>query len=56
MSRIIEYAQNFLDTIGKDLGYDEYNLPKLKDIEIITAYHIPIWEYNGMTEEEYYKK
>ena len=36
--------------------FDEYNLPKLKDIEIITAYHIPVWEYNGMTEEEYYKK
>ena len=55
MSKISDYEANFLESIGRDLGYDSDNLPEFKDIEIVIAYHIPVWEYNGMTKEEYYK-
>jgi hypothetical protein len=54
MSKISDYQQNFLETLGFDLGYDENNMPKMKDIEVVISYHIPVWEYNGMTKEEYY--
>ena len=56
MGRIIEYATSFLEHGGKDLGYDELNMPKLKDFEIVLSFHIPIWEYNGMEKSEYYGK
>jgi hypothetical protein len=55
MSKISDYEANFLESIGRDLGYDSDNLPEFKDIEIVIAYHIPVWDYNGMTKEEYYK-
>ena len=55
MSKISDYEANFLESIGRDLGYDSDNLPEFKDIEIVIAFHIPVWEYNGMTEEEYHK-
>ena len=55
MSKISDYEANFLESIGRDLGYDSDNLPKIKDIEIVITYHIPVWEYNGMAKEEYYK-
>jgi len=54
MSKLMSYAQEFLETIGDQLGYDEQNLPEFKDIEMVWRHHIPIWEYNGLTEEEYY--
>ena len=54
MSRLMSYAQEFLETIGDQLGYDEQNLPEFKDIEMVWRHHIHIWEYNGLTEEEYY--
>ena len=46
--------QNFLDEVGYSLGYDEKNLPNLRDIDIIWANRVHVWEYNGMTEDEYY--
>ena len=54
MSEIKTYAQEFLDNIGYELGYDTNNMPELKDIEIVWAYRVPVWEYNGMSNEEYY--
>ena len=56
MARIIEYATSFLEQGGKDLGYDELNMPKIKDFEIVLSFHIPVWEYNGMEKSEYYGK
>ena len=54
MSKLMNHAQNFLEDVGYGLGYDEKNLPELKDIEMVWLHHIHIWEYKGMTEKEYY--
>lgn len=44
----------FLLEGGTDLGYDEYNLPKLDDMSSVLEHNIPVWEYYGWaTEEEY---
>jgi len=42
MSKIKEYAQDFLENGGYDLGYDENNLPKIKDMQEILKYGIPV--------------
>ena len=55
MSKVSDYEANFLESIGRDLGYNSDNLPELKDIELVITYNIPVWEYNGMTEHEYYE-
>ena len=55
MSKISDYEVNFLESIGRDLGYDSDSLPEIKDIELVITYNIPVWEYKGMTEEEYHK-
>ena len=54
MSKLMNHAQNFLEDVGYGLGYDERNLPELKDIKMVWQHHIHIWEYKGLTEEEYY--
>ena len=56
MSRIVEYAQEFLESGGDELGYDENTMPESSDIDVVLQYHVPVWEYNGMTEEEWYGK
>jgi len=54
MSKVEDYGKHFLENGGRNLGYDEDNMPKVKDIEVVMSLHIPIWDYNGKTEEEYY--
>ena len=54
MSKLMSYAQDFLDEVGYGLGYSEKNLPEFKDIQMVWRHHIHIWEYKGITEEEYY--
>ena len=54
--KVNSYGQTFLEEIGRELGYSEDDMPEFKDIEIVRTYHITVWEYNGMTEEEYYTK
>tara|TARA_R110000824_G_scaffold147810_5_gene317326 strand:+ start:74 stop:247 length:174 start_codon:yes stop_codon:yes gene_type:complete len=49
-----EYMQEFLDEVGYKLGYDERNMPETKDIEIVWRFAVPVWDYNGLTEYEYY--
>ena len=56
MGKLLQYADYFLKNGGEDLGYSIENLPTAKDIEYVLSYQIPIWDYNGMTEEEYYNK
>ena len=56
MSKVEDYGKHFLENGGRNLGYDEDNMPKVKDIEVVMSLHIPIWDYNGKTEEEYYSK
>ena len=52
--KINSYEQDFLEQLGRELGYTENDMPEIKDIEIVKTYHIPVWEYNGMTKKEYY--
>ena len=54
MSLIKDKAMDFLNNGGFDLDYDEFNLPKLDDMDTILDNNIHIWEYKGMSEEEYY--
>ena len=56
MGKIEDYQGYFLENGGRKLGYDEDNMPEMKDIEVVMTFHIPIWDYNGQTEEEYYSK
>ena len=54
MSLIKDKAMDFLNDGGYDLDYDEFNLPKLDDMVAILENNIHIWEYRGMSEDEYY--
>ena len=54
MGKIIREAESFLENGGISLGYDFNNLPLLDHLDIVLNNGIWIWEYNGMTEEEYY--
>tara|TARA_R100000656_G_C3891299_1_gene116638 strand:+ start:237 stop:434 length:198 start_codon:yes stop_codon:yes gene_type:complete len=54
MSKMGDYAQEFLEDAGYSLGYDENNMPEFKDIEIVRTFNIHVWEYKGLTEYEYY--
>ena len=54
MGKIADYQEYFLENGGRKLGYDENNMPEMKDVEVVMTFHIPIWDYNGQTEEEYY--
>ncbi len=54
MSMIKDKAMDFLDNGGFDLDYDEFNLPKLDDMDLILENNVHIWDYKGMSEEEYY--
>ena len=49
MSKLLQYADYFLENGGKALGYDSTTFPDLNDIEGVLSFQIPIWEYNGMT-------
>jgi len=55
MGKTKDYQQTFLDTVGRQLGYDEENLPEFDDIEFVMSLRVPVWEYKGKTKEEYYK-
>ena len=55
MGKMKGYIQEFIDNEKSNkLGYDEYNLPKLSDMTRVLSHNIPVWEYNDMSEEEYY--
>ena len=51
---IKDKAMDFLDNGGFDLDYDEFNLPKLDDMDVKLENNVHVWEYRGMSEEEYY--
>ena len=56
MGKIADCGEYFLENGGRKLGYDEKSIPELKDIEIVISHKIPVWDYNGQTEEEYYSR
>ena len=43
-----------LENGGYDLEYDEWNMPRLQDLDAVLDEEIPVWEYFGKTEVEYY--
>jgi len=54
MGEIARYADNFLKQGGTVLGYDWNYLPEVKDMDDVLHFSIHVWEYQGMTEWEYY--
>ena len=54
MSKIFSYAQDFLDDGGAELGYTHQDLPNLDDMSSILRYSVKVWEYRGMSQEQYY--
>ena len=54
MGSIKDRAMEFLENGGYNLEYDEWNLPRLEDMEAVVDEGIPVWEYFGKTEREYY--
>ena len=54
MGLIKDKAMDFLNDGGYDLDYDEWNLPKLDDMDVILENNVHVWDYRGVTEEEWY--
>ena len=54
MSKLDDYAQDFLEHGGTALGYDESNLPEFKDLDVVLMFSVHVWDYIGQTEYEYY--
>ena len=54
MGEISKHVSQFLKQGGIALGYGWHDLPELKDMDDILQFHIHIWEYQGVTESEYY--
>ena len=54
MGEIARYADNFLKQGGTALGYDWNYLPEVKDMDDVLHFSIHVWEYQGITESEYY--
>ena len=44
----------FLENGGYALEYDEWNMPRLEDLDAVLDEGIVVWEYFGQTEREYY--
>ena len=54
MSKLFNYSQDFLDDGGTELGYTHQDLPNLDDMSYVLQHSIKVWEYNGMSQEQYY--
>jgi hypothetical protein len=54
MSQTFNYAQDFLDSGGYQLGYSEYDLPDLDDMKGVLQHNVKVWEYRGFSERKYY--
>ena len=54
MGLIKDKAMDFLNDGGYDLDYDEWTLPKLDDMDVILENNVHVWDYRGVTEEEWY--
>jgi hypothetical protein len=47
MSKISDYATNWLEKCGYELGYHETMMPNIAHLEIIVKHNIKVWEYMG---------
>tara|TARA_R100000152_G_C6713737_1_gene140894 strand:- start:11 stop:274 length:264 start_codon:yes stop_codon:yes gene_type:complete len=55
MSKIMNYASEWLETCGYNLGYHETMMPDIGHLDMIAEYNIPVWKYMGyMTEKAFY--
>ena len=54
MSKMADATQEFLENGGYSLGYSYTTMPIVRDLQVVLDNGIWIWEYNGLTEEEYY--
>lgn len=54
MGKVKDQADQFLKNGGRGLGYSEDQLPEIKDMDHILKVNVKVWEYCGMTQEEYY--
>ena len=44
----------FLDNGGYELGYNEGEMPDIDDLNMVLQRGIKVWEYKGVSEQEYY--
>tara|TARA_Y100000401_G_C8143125_1_gene135826 strand:+ start:61 stop:237 length:177 start_codon:yes stop_codon:yes gene_type:complete len=54
MGKINAAIMDFLANGGSSLGYSDDELPELGHFEDVLRMNILVWEYKGMTQEEYY--
>ena len=54
MSAIQSKIADFLENGGYRLDYTDHALPDLDDMDSVLKHSIPVWEYFGKTQKEYY--
>ena len=54
MSKMNNIIIDFLQDGGRDLGYDEDNMPDVKDLDVVLNHSVKIWKYHGKTHKKYY--
>jgi len=55
MSKIMNYASEWLERCGYELGYHETMMPDIGHLEMVAEYEIPVWKYMGYkTERGFY--
>ena len=54
MSKIGDMLLEWLNDGGYELGYSELDPPSIGHMKEILLHSIPVWEYKGMTEKQYY--
>ena len=55
MSKIGDYAVEWLERCGDKLGYHETMMPDIGHLEMVAKHNIPVWEYMGYkTERGFY--
>jgi hypothetical protein len=54
MSAIKDKIIDFLENGGRNLDYSDEILPKIDDMDAILKNHIPVWEYFGQTQAEWF--
>ena len=49
-----EAMMYFLENGGYELGYNEREMPDVDDINMVLQRGVKVWEYRGVSEQEYY--
>ena len=57
MGAVKNRMMDFLEEGGRELDYDEWNMPNIEDYDVILSNRIPLWEYKGYaSEKDFYSK